>query len=188
MIEDLRDVFVVIKGQYAKRGDKFFNEVSGDYNYIGGYDPENSSTSEWYMLVDTTTYTTLACGSNLEKVVGCAKKYITKYQTLDRYQKMLRSLEYSGKPSPIHARLMKEVCDTYGGYYRHLITGVEDSAYEQVREENINRSFKKAKKVLGKKRPKTLEVISTPPTPEVFGEVKSMVKPLKKKGVRKLSL
>ena len=27
MIEDLRDVFVVIKGQYAKRGDKFFNEV-----------------------------------------------------------------------------------------------------------------------------------------------------------------
>lgn len=192
MREDLRGVFFIIRGQYRqKKGDRFFNEVSEDYNYIGGYDPEDTTNEEWYMLLDNITFTTLACGSDLDRVVRCAKKYITTYKTKDRYLKMLNSLEYGSGVSPIHKRLMTEVYNNYGTHYQHLIDGVVGEAYEEVRDEMVNPLIKKTRKRFIKKTTLDLgETTSTPPKKEVSEEDKgvSLKKCVKSLGVKKLKL
>lgn len=192
MKEDLRGVFFIVRGQYRRnKGVKFFNDVSEEYNHIGGYDPEDPTNEEWYMLLDNITYTTLACGSNLDKVVRCARGYITKYKTRDRYLKMLKSLEYGTKVSPIHKRLMTEVYNTYGEYYQHLIDGVVGEAYKEVHDEMVNPLLKKSRKRFTKKT--TLdkgESTLTPPKNKVHEEEKgvSLKKCAKTLGVRKLKM
>lgn len=196
MREDMRGLFYIVKGQYRKnKGEKFFNEVSQDYNYIGGYSPEDTTNEEWYMLVDSETFTTLACGSDIHKIVKCAGKYIRKYKTKDNYLKMLRSLEYSQSPSPIHKRLQEEVYRHYGDYYEDLIEKEVDEVYEEVHNEMVNPLYKKAKKRLVKKTPQNTSeevMTTTPPTPVKVGEVEtnlvSVVKPKKKLGIKKLAM
>lgn len=192
MKEDMRGLFFIIKGQYRRnKGIKFFNEVSGDYNHIGGYDPEDTTNEKWYMLVDRETYTTLSCGSDLNKILKMVNKYITTYKTKDKYLKMLRSLEVSSAPSPIHRRLQQEIDSNYGDYFSDLIEEQEDLAYESVHDEMVNPLYKKTKKRLVKKTtPNTFgEVVKeTPKTPQVETPKNTLVKPKKKFGIKKLSM
>ena len=148
MKTDMKGLFVVIKGQYRKCGEVFFNDVSNERNYLGGYDPESEYTVNWYMLVDTETYTTLASGVNLEKVVSCARKYIKKYKTRKAFLQSLSDMEYGNTTSPIHRRLMQEVCKKYGSYYQDLIEETVDDEYTILKDSMINPLLKGAKKRL----------------------------------------
>lgn len=196
MKEDMRGLFYIVRGQYRKnKGEKFFNEVSQDYNYIGGYDPEDTTNEEWYMLVDSETFTTLACGSDIHKIVKCAGLYIRKYKTRDKYLKMLKTLEYDQKPSPIMKRLQEEVYKHYGDYYEDLIDEEVGNTYEKVRDEMVNPLFKKARKRLVKKIPNnTYEEVMTTTPPTLVKVVKEeipltpVVKPKKKLGIKKLAM
>ena len=146
MKKDMVGVLFIVKGQYRRdHGKKFFNEVSESYNHIGGYDPSDPSTPEWYMLVENLTFHTLACGSNLEKVVRTARIYIKKYPTQDKFRKMLDKLE--SKDSPITKRIMEEVYSEFGHTYEDLIEDVVDTTYEEVLEKKRS-VLKKSKKVL----------------------------------------
>jgi len=53
--ESLRGLFYIVKGDYKKKGISFVNKVTGDVNYIGGYDPEDSETTEWYRTISHIT-------------------------------------------------------------------------------------------------------------------------------------
>jgi len=190
MKEDMRGLFFIVKGQYCRnKGHKFLNEASGDYNHTGGYDPEDPETPKWYMLVERETYTTLNCGSDLNKVLAGVYRYITRYKTKDKYLKMLRSLEYSGAPSPIHKRLQQEIDKDFSWYFEDLVAEQEDKAYADVHDEMVNPLYKKTKKRLTKTiTPKTPEVTldaplfeETPPAPPAKKVAPKKLKGLKKK-------
>lgn len=183
MKTDMKGLFAVIKGQYRRHGEVFFNEVSGERNYLGGYDPESEDTVDWYMLVDTETYTTLAGGASLEKVVSCARKYIKKYKTRKAFLQSLSDTEYGSATSPIHRRLMQEVCMRYGSYYQDLVEETVDDEYTILKDTLINPLFKGAKKrlkrvVIQDDAETPVKKENTPPHKSlVFGELKK-VRPL----------
>ena len=55
MTEDMRGLFFIVKGQYRKgEGKKIVNDVSGDYMWLGGYDPtlKDTPSTRWYMCLD----------------------------------------------------------------------------------------------------------------------------------------
>lgn len=162
MTEDMRGLFVIIKGQYRRKAEpSFFNRVSEEINHIGGYDPENEETSEWYMLYDRETLTCGCCSSSFEKVVGNVKRLILKYKTKERYIDTMRSLDTTR--SPIHECLMKEVINTYGDYFASEIEEQEDEAYEVLRNNTTQlrgkRKLKSRKHVEVEERCEQQEVI-----------------------------
>ena len=185
MKEDMRGVLFIVRGQYRRDyGEKFFNEVSESYHYIGGYDPSDSSNPEWYMLVENLTYHTLACGSDLEKVVRIARQYIQKYPTQERFRKMLNTLE--SKDSPVTKRIMEEVYKEFGHTYEDLIEGVVDTTYEEVQARIKGRLKKRADKV----RKKNVLMNMASETPVLQEATAQTVVPHKRKKtrVRRLTL
>lgn len=178
MTEDMRGLFVIVKGQYRqKREPRFFNEVSQDYNFIGGYDPEREDTEEWYMLYDTVTQSCCGCSSDFDKVVSNVFKVITRYRSREKYIKTMRSLDQPR--SPIHERLMREVFNTYGDYFREEIEEQEDQAYKVIREDT---PLARTKKRLKKREHTSVEMeekrtpVVTPTTPKhTSGKKKGLV-------------
>ncbi len=146
MNEDMRGLFVIVKGQYRHKCEpRFFNKVSQDYNCLGGYDPEREETSEWYMLYDRETLTCHGCSSDFDKVVSGVFKIITRYRSKEKFVRKMRSLDQPR--SPIHECLMKEVIDTYGDYYEEEIEDQENEAYKVIREDTpLARTKKRLKK------------------------------------------
>ncbi len=133
MTEDMRGLFVILKGQYRRKCEpSFFNKVSEETNYVGGYDPERPETEEWYMLYDTVTLSCNGCSSDIEKILKGVKNLILKYKTRERYVTTIMSLDQPR--SPVHECLMREVIDTYGDYFTSEIEEVEDEAYEVLRQ------------------------------------------------------
>ena len=178
--EDMKGVLFIVRGQYRRdKGEKFFNEVSNTYHHIGGYDPSDSSNPEWYMLVESLTFHTLACGSDLEKVIGVARLYIKKYSTQEKFKKMLGRLE--SKDSPITKRIMEEVYKEYGDTYTSLIEDVVDVAYQEVRDKRKNKIKRIGRKSESDVLPtgvNTQKVLQTPAVKKVNTKRKSCVKKL----------
>lgn len=171
--EDMRGLFFIIKGNYTRNlGDSFINEVSGDVSHIGGYDPENENTKEWYMCLDKVTFQCITCGSDFEKVLRGVKDYIVKFRGKSKdyfkYICDLTSEDYyethflgrqplspekrtekaegrCPRTSPIMRCLYNAVFEVYGHYYRDKIEAVEEEAYKVV--EKRNTPLKKVLKV-----------------------------------------
>lgn len=171
--EDMRGLFFIIKGNYTRNlGDSFINEVSGDVSHVGGYDPENENTKEWYMCLDKVTFQCITCGSDFEKVLRGVKDYIVKFRgkskdyfkyicdltSEDYYETHFlgrqplspekRSQKAEGRcprTSPIMRCLYNAVFEVYGHYYRDEIEAVEEEAYKVV--EKRNTPLKKVLKV-----------------------------------------
>lgn len=171
--EDMRGLFFIIKGNYVRNlGDSFLNEVSGDVSHIGGYDPENENTKEWYMCLDKVTFQCITCGSDFEKVLRGVKDYIVKFRGKSKdYFKYIcditsedyydihflghqpltpekRTKKAEGRcprTSPIMRCLYNAVFEVYGQYYRDKIEAVEEEAYKVV--EKRNTPLKKVLKV-----------------------------------------
>lgn len=61
--------FFIIKGQYTRNLEPAILCPDKEERHIGGYNPHDARTSEWYQLVDRKNYVTTCCGGNLERVL-----------------------------------------------------------------------------------------------------------------------
>lgn len=171
MIDSMRGLFIIIKGQYTKNlSPEYTNRVTSEVGHVGGFDPDRPTTSEWYMVMDRKCFHCVGCGSDYEKVLRGVKTQILKYKgSAKRYFKHISQVtsddyyetHYLGhtpltpekrakkaegrcpRTSPIMRCLYEEIDKFYGDYYRSDIEKMEDEAYsELVDEKPVNRSRK----------------------------------------------
>ena len=214
MSDDMRGLFFIVKGQYRKTEPSFINKVTNDKSYIGGYDPYDDSTENWYQLMDCKTFHCLACGSDFNKVLkgvytaivahkGQAKRYFKHVSSItsdDYYE-----VHYLGKRpltpeqrakkaegrcprvSPVMMELQKHIYDEYGEFFREEIEKMEDLAYNELVEE---RPINKTRKLVSKNKPKGGLVKTETPKVEVI-ETPTTPKKVRSKvkmGIKKLSM
>lgn len=177
MAEDMRGLFYIVRGNYKRdKAPKFWNEVSESYHHIGGYDPEDQTNEEWYMLFDNVTFMCNGAGSDMTKLLDSIYRLITTYKTRERYLTTMRSLDVAH--SPIMIRMEQEVFKHYGDYFSAQVRGVEDKAYEFLA---TNTPVARARKKL-RKRSSTPVEMETPKTTET--PVETVLTPKRKKGLK----
>ena len=213
MSDDMRGLFFIVKGQYREGATpSFVNKANNETNYLGGYDPCDEDTEEWYMLLDCKTFHCVSCGSKFDKVLkgvyntiikykGVAKKYFKHVSSItsdDYYETHYlghtpltpekRAKKAEGRcprVSPQMRCLYERIYNEYGDFFSAEIEKMEDLAYSELVEE---RPYKKSKKLVSKTKPQKGGVVMTK-TPE---EVKTTpttlkkVKPRLNKGFKKL--
>lgn len=185
MTEDMRGLFFIVKGQYRKgEGKKVVNDVSGDYMWLGGYDPtlKDTPSTRWYMCLDRETYTVVCCSSSLEKVLGSVKHLITKHKTRGHY---LHSLGDTKTP-PITAELFRAIDNEFGDYFRERVEEMEDLAYEVIKDNDPVLRARKRTKTLKKVNTSKGDNTSDTPSGVVFDMKKTLreERPVKNLGVR----
>lgn len=211
MSDDMRGLFFVVKGQYAKGvAPSFVNKVSGDVSFIGGYDPFNKNTSEWYMLMDNKTFHCVSCGGDLDKILKAVHTLIKKYKgvarnyfrhvseiTSDDYyethylgkaplthdQRVSKAEGRCPRVSPVMRCLYEKIYEEYGDYYEEEIQEMVDLAYSELTEE---KPINKTRKLVSKNKPKGL-VKTTPKEEKVLDttQPKRLVKPKVRIGLKK---
>ena len=172
MKDDMRGLFFIVKGQYSKGVEpSFLNKAKNEVSYIGGYDPYNDETPEWYMLLDKNTFHCIACGGDFNKVLkgvyttikkykGVAKSYfrhissITSddyYEThylgrtpLTHEQRVKKAEGRCPRVSPVMMEIYQQVYNEFGDYYEEEIKEMEERAYSEIKDQT---PFKKAKKL-----------------------------------------
>lgn len=167
-MSSMRGMFFIVKGQYAKRGEKFFNEASEEYNYLGGFNPYDKDTKEWYQLVDNETFMTISCGGDLDKILLAIKNYIITYKTKESYLKMVTNLSTT-KSSDKTYNLMKHIYTEYGDFMQEDIKRVEEIAYTLLGD-SVKKGIKKVKKSGVKKMSVDNEIPPTEETPKKVTE------------------
>lgn len=183
---DFTDTWVIIKGQ--------FNNPKG----VNSYDPEDPNTREWYQAMDRNTYHTVACGSNLNRVLRGLMNNIKGFKTQEAYYKFLGDTTtedyyrvhflgmppYSVREKEVMAKegvscavsipmkdLYKQVVEVYGDYFYEE---VEDAVARAYRE--LYASTRKTTR--GSVRPKKLvskPTLDATPTPQRSGAAKKKV-------------
>lgn len=204
----MRGLFFIVRGQYSKGAEpSFVNSVTGDVNYIGGYDPYGEDTPNWYMLLDKETFNCVACGSDFDKVVkgvyrviknykGVAKNYfrhISKVTSDDYYethylgrkplnhdQRVKKAEGRCPRVSPAMMELYKHIYEEFGDYYEEEVQVMERLAYDELEEGKMQN---KAKKLVSKVSKNKLSMSGKVQQPK--GEVKEIVKPTLKKVIPK---
>lgn len=83
--ESLEGLFTIVMGQYAKRGTKA--DARGEEVWLGGYDPENSDTVEWYRVMDTVVWNTVYCGSSLDAALRAVRDTVRLWRDRRNYFK-----------------------------------------------------------------------------------------------------
>lgn len=214
MSDDMRGLFFIVKGQYRKTEPSFINRVTNDKTYIGGYDPYDDDTEEWYQLMDCKTFHCLACGSDFNRVLkgvhtaiikhkGQAKRYFKQVCSItsDDYYEVhylghapltpeKRAKKAEGRcprVSPPMMELYKHIYDEYGEFFREEIEKMEDLAYSELVEE---RPINKTRKLVSKNKPKGGLVKTETPKVEVI-ETPTTPKKVRSKvkmGIKKLSM
>lgn len=174
-MSDMKNLFFIVKGKYKKGViPSFYNYASGDTNYIGGYNPDDPDTEEWYMLMDNKTFFCLACGNDLDKILkviyntikrynGIARKYFKHLSdiTSDDYYEVHyldhkpldpedRAKKAEGKIPRVNMSmrcLYNAIYKQYGNYYSEEIEEMEELAYSEILTENntTNNNIKKRK-------------------------------------------
>lgn len=156
---DMKDLFFIVKGKYApKVMPSFTNKVTGEEQFIGGYDPENENTEEWYMLLDRKTYFCIACGSSLENVLKAVYRTIVHFKTARNYFKHVckvtsedyYEVNYLHKPpltqeqrtkkaegrcprvSPAMKEIYAQIDISYGWFFEDMIDERVGNAYDAI--------------------------------------------------------
>lgn len=172
MINDsMRGLFFIVKGKHAwKKAPTYTNKVSGEVGHLGGYDPYDDDTEEWYNVMDRKCYHTIYSGGDKDRAVdairkcivrhkGVAKSYfreVSKYTSDDYYEVHYlghteltpdkRAKKCEGRcprTSPIMQDMYRNIDSMWGDYYQDLIEQAEDTAYnELVDERPVNKSRK----------------------------------------------
>lgn len=188
MNDTMRGLFFVMKGQYRKIEPSFTNKVSGDIMHIGGYDPYNEDTEEWYGVYDNQTYHCICCGRDLDRVIKSVYREIKKYKgDARKYFRFVKEvIEENYKVSPIMKHMHEKVYEEYGDFFREEVEEMEDLAYKELKEET---PLNKTRKLLSKVKP-TGGVVKTetPQKKEVEVSTPKKVKPKVKMGVKKLPM
>ena len=193
MSENMRGLFFIVKGQYTKGAEPSFNnDITGGVSYIGGFDPYSEDTAEWYMLLDSKTFNCVSCGRDIDKMLKGVYNTIKRYKgSAERYFKSLKEANY-GKgthQSPAMRCLYNAIYTYYGEYFSDEVSEMEDQAYKDLEEvlrdsKPINKTRKIVKKAGGIK--KTCE--ETPVKEVVEERPHKLVRPVMKKGIKKLSV
>lgn len=214
MQDDMRGLFFIMKGQYRKGVEpSFTNSVTGDSQYLGGYNPTSDDTEEWYMLMDKKTFHCVACDSDLDKVLkgvhttikrfkGVARKYFKHISdiTSDDYYEVTylgrRPLDNKGitdkaegrcpRVSPAMRCLYERVLEEYGDYFSEEIEHMEELAYSDLKDE---RPLNKARKLVSKNK-NTSGVEMNPQKDKKVLETTQVkiIRPKVRIGVKKLSV
>lgn len=215
MKEDMRGLFFIVKGQYKKAEPSFNNDITGEKVFIGGYNPSDENTSEWYMALDKKTFHCVSCGSSLKKVLkgvsnviktykGDARKYfnhVCKVTSEDYYettylghapltpeQLSKKSVGRCPRVSPTMRCLYEKVFEEYGDYYEEEVLEMENSAYGTLKD---NTPFKKSKKLMARNKSAVKEVEmekeSVSDTKKGSGKLKK-INTNKRKGIKKLHM
>lgn len=176
--ESLRGLFYIVKGQYRKVSPSV--NIDGETKFIGGFNPQNEDTYEWYRVLDNVTYHCICSGSNFDNCLESIRKMIKKHKTRKSYFRNVckvtsedyYEVHYLGhrpltheqrtkkaegrcpRTSPVQKKFEEAVFNAYGDYYRDVIEEVEDEAYETVKNDKpVMKSRKRLKKL------KTPEVV-----------------------------
>ena len=175
--ESLKDVFVVIKGQYRKDPHNKSDDID-----ICGYDPEDPNTKEWYQAMDKECCYTVCCSSDLDVVLRGLENVMKRYQTKKNYYKHLydtttedyyRTHYLHKDPLTPHQRenralgrcprvpvkmkeLYHKVIQCYGDYYSIEVSHAEKSALKYLADNTPSKRMKR--KVLHLKHVDTLPV------------------------------
>lgn len=176
--DTMRGLFFIIKGQYQR-------DYRNKDNHTLGYDPFNSDTSEWYMVLDNKTFTCVSCGSDLQKVLQSLFKVIKRYRG-EAYRYFKQVSESVSKVSPSTRNIYHQVFNEFGDYYEDEVREMEDLAYEELKQE---RPVFKSRKLM-EKRKESLHTVETTPVEEkmlVFAPI-GLVKPKKAMAVKKLTM
>lgn len=169
--DTMKGLFFIIKGKHAwKKEPTYTNKVTGEVGHIGGYDPYDDDTEEWYNVMDRKCYHTIYSGSDFNRAVdairkciirykGVAKNYfreVSKYTSDDYYEVHYlghaeltpdrRAKKCEGRcprTSPIMQDMYRNIDSLWGDYYQEYIEQAEDTAYtELVDERPVNKSRK----------------------------------------------
>lgn len=144
--DSMRGLFFISKGVGEK--DKqpcFYNKERSDFDYIGGYDPNDYETEEWYRVIDTVTFSVhTACGT-LEKAVESVEKMIKRYKSKRSF---LTAVKDTGVfSSSANSLENEEVFNMWGDFYAVEVRQAEERAYHEVYMSNpMNRATENAKK------------------------------------------
>lgn len=164
--QDLRGVFFIMRGKF-KKASPTVTDKEGNTFYLGGYNPEDTTNDEWYMLIDKNTMACLSAGSNFNNVLHTLEEYIRRFKTQKNYYRWWCSFvecdyytKHFGPLVPVEGSssvrstgvgyntfvLRKGVYDLWGNYYSAPIKEAEDRAYEEYH--SANSAFKRNKKRL----------------------------------------
>lgn len=188
--ESMKGLFFIMKGQYRKK-EPFVVCEDRETRAIGGYDPEDEDTNEWYMVYDNVVFHCIHASGNLDKAVEaietCIKKHKTrksyfhmvcKYTSEDYYethylhhaplnhdQRTKKAEGRCPRTSPAMKSLYSEVFREYGDYYEDLIREAEESAYRAIKADKpLNKALKRHKRLnMPKQVENTLETPSMKP-------------------------
>ena len=206
--DTMRGLFFIVKGQHHKGVEpSFVNKATGEVSYIGGYNPYDTNTEEWYMLLDSKTFYCIACGSNFKKVLrgvyttikrhkGVAKNYfrhISKVTSDDYYEthylghapltQKQAEKKADGRCPKVSAPmrcLYERVYSEYGDFFSEDVEEMEALAYlELVEEKPFNKNRKKLERTKSLKLNMEKKEVAEIPTP------KKLVKPKVKIGMKK---
>lgn len=124
------NVFYIIKGQYRRVAPSVVVPASGKREeitvFLGGYDPENPNTHEWYMLMDSDTHTVHTASADILTVLAGLYNAITRYHTRAKMVSVTR--EHMTATSYAQETTDLEVYKKYGDYYKDLCAMVAERA------------------------------------------------------------
>lgn len=216
--DTMRGLFFIVKGQYRKGIEpSFTNKATGEISWVGGYDPNNDQTENWYMILDKETFHCVGCGSDLKKVSHGAYTQIKKWKgSLKRYLKYVsdttsddtyevrylhhaplnhdqRTKKAEGRcprVSPAMRCLYQAIYDNFGEHFSDLVEEWEDIAYQELKEDTPLGHTKKImqKKVLKKVPVEEKKEKKVLKKSPVENSGKKLVKPKVKLGLKKLSM
>ena len=173
MLEDLRGVFFIVKGQYRSGvAPSFYNTCVDSEQWLGGYNPE-TTTTEWYQLIDRLTWTVHYANSEYEKVLAGVRYMIKKYKTRSHFLSVMT--EFGARNSSSVREMDRHIYDLWGDYFLEDIEEEEGVAYAYLKENSTY--HKVARRMKGKVLHDEVEVVA----PEVVGGVEKRRKPLKLK-------
>lgn len=164
-LEDMSNLFFIVKGQYAKRAPRVMVHDGKDFQevYIGGYDPSRAKV-EQYMVYDKVTFHCIYGGSSLEKALDCIKRAVVTYKNNpENYFRMVGEStnedfyyrHYLGKAPYSESRLKKEAENgkswRTGTSLKRLLFAVEQS-YAFTYEDAVYNAYEESLKTLEKRK------------------------------------
>ena len=183
MLQDMRGLFFIMKGQYRKGVEPHYVKEDGTFTHIGGYNPNRKDCTEWYMLIDTKTFRCMSASGDYEKVLKNVYKIIKRHKgDLKSYLKAIPSLGDTSKNTKI---MNEEVFKHFGDFFREDIEEMEDLAYSELREE---KPVNKSRKLLSKVIKNTKMKVETPKEVVFEEQPKRLVKHKVKIGVKKIPM
>ena len=147
MTEDLRGQFFIVKGQFLKTTPI---EIGDDTVFVGGYDPYNTDTKEWYQLVYRPLYTCVACGKDLDLVLQGGEHFMKTFKgQRKKVDKHFEHLRLEGHLTTAMSKVFSVVDDLFGDYFENEVCDMEDHVYNTMVCET---PIKKAQKLMSKSK------------------------------------